>query len=44
MRVVRPFVSSDGTSFVHLLDNSGNEIVLAQLLRGELNLSVHVLK
>ena len=31
VRVVKPLVASDGASFVHVLDNSGNEIVLAQL-------------
>jgi predicted enzyme related to lactoylglutathione lyase len=31
VRVVTPLTSSDGASFVHVLDNSGNEVVLAQL-------------
>jgi hypothetical protein len=29
--VVKPLASSDGASYVHVLDNSGNEIVLAHL-------------
>lgn len=31
VRIVKPLTSSDGASFVHVLDNSGNEVVLAQL-------------
>jgi len=31
LRVVKPLASSNGAGFVHVLDNSGNEIVLAQL-------------
>jgi catechol 2,3-dioxygenase-like lactoylglutathione lyase family enzyme len=31
VRVVSPLAGGDGASFVHVLDNSGNEIVLAQL-------------
>jgi predicted enzyme related to lactoylglutathione lyase len=31
LSVVKPLASSNGAGFVHVLDNSGNEIVLAQL-------------
>jgi predicted enzyme related to lactoylglutathione lyase len=43
VRVVKPFVSSDGSSFAHVLDNSGNEIVLAQLPKGERQPSAYAL-
>ena len=43
VRVVKPFVSSGGASFAHVLDNSGNEIALAQLPARELQLAAYTL-
>lgn len=43
VRVVKPVISSDGASFAHVLDNSGNEIVLVQLPDGELQHSAYAL-
>lgn len=43
VRVVKPSVSSGGASFAHVLDNSGNEIVLAQLPEDERQASAYAL-
>lgn len=43
VRIVKPLASSDGASFVHVLDNSGNEIVLAQLPDDEWRPAAHTL-
>lgn len=43
VRVVKPLTSSDGASFVHVLDDSGNEIVLAQLPEQEGSASSYAL-
>lgn len=43
MRVVNRFIGSGGASFAHVLDNSGTEIVLAQLPEDEMQPSAYAL-
>lgn len=43
VRVVNRFIGSGGASFAHVLDNSGTEIVLAQLPEDEMQPSAYAL-